>query len=215
MLPGGTWIHFDIEVNPLVDPSKVYLWGLLKPPYDSSSFDYAWSDGSEEEDFRAWENFLKYISQYRTAYENVVLAHYSHYERTFLKTYAKRFSMEGDPIVSWLLGEKSPLFDLCKVIRESFALPTFGYGLKAVCKDKRIVDFQWELGESGSQWSVVRYADYLSAPDHERSRIKDEILSYNRDDVRATRALEVWVRSRAGENSNNNVSAGAQSLTQN
>ena len=73
-------------------------------------------------------------------------------------------------------------------------LPTYGYGLKEVCKDSNLVNFQWEVKESGIQWSVVRYLDFLQASDEgEREEIKAEVLSYNRDDVRATRALEIWL----------------------
>ena len=80
------------------------------------------------------------------------------------------------------------------MVKKSLALPTYGYGLKEVCKHPELVDFQWELKESGSQWSVVRYLDFLAAEDAaNRQAIKAEILAYNRDDVRATRALEVWL----------------------
>jgi len=41
----------------------------------------------------------------------------------------------------------------------------------------------------------VRYFDYLNNPDPaEREAIKQEILTYNRDDVKATRGLEMWLR---------------------
>jgi uncharacterized protein len=79
-------------------------------------------------------------------------------------------------------------------LRQSLALPTYGMGLKAVCKDPRLVDFRWALEESGSQWSVVQYHAFLSATESERQQIRDEILQYNRDDVMATRALELWLR---------------------
>ena len=73
-------------------------------------------------------------------------------------------------------------------------MPTNGYGLKEICKHKDLVNYQWELEESGSQWSVVRFHDFLQLSDGmKREAIKNEILNYNRDDVRATRALEVWL----------------------
>ena len=104
--------------------------------------------------------------------------------------------MEDHPTVAWLLGDDSPMFDLADAVRQSVVLPLTGYGLKAICKHPKLVNFQWELPESGSQWSVVRYIDYLKAREPaDRADIGREIETYNRDDVLATRALEVWLRS--------------------
>jgi len=70
-----------------------------------------------------------------------------------------------------------------------------GYGLKDVCKHPDLVNFQWEQEESGSQWSVVRFHDFLNENDPKvRDEIKTEVVTYNRDDVKATRALEEWLR---------------------
>jgi predicted RecB family nuclease len=196
-IPSGTQVHFDIEANPLSDElgTEVYLWGLLPPPYDSQSFDYTWSDGGMKNDRQTWLDFLALVEVYRSQYQDLVLVHYASYERTNIKLYAERYDMQAHPTVNWLLGDDSPLFDLQRAVRNALVLPLLGYGLKAICKDKRLVNFQWELEESGSQWSVVRYIDYLNVYDPaQRASIKDEILSYNRDDVRATHALEAWAR---------------------
>ena len=50
-LPTGTWIHFDIEDNPLTvaGDKHVYLWGFLEPSYGSSDFRPIWTD-SEDKD---------------------------------------------------------------------------------------------------------------------------------------------------------------------
>lgn len=195
-LPQGTWIHFDVEANPLpVTGNEVYLWGLLEPPYGDDSFQYTWSDGDRAGDYRAWCEFLDKVAAYRERYPDLILAHFANYEVTQIKTYADRYDMQDDVRVQWLLGEDSPLFDMRDVLTRSFVLPLKSYGLKAVCKAKNLVDFQWELSESGSQWSVVRYVDYLNGSAlEERELIKREILTYNRDDVKATRALELWLR---------------------
>lgn len=195
-LPAGNWIHFDVETNPLSElGSEVYLWGLLPPPYGSDDFDYVWSEGGGEQDYQAWQRFLDLIADYRERYPGLVLAHFANFEVTQIKTYAARYQMEQDERVQWLLGDDSPLFDLREVVRKALVLPLRSYGLKAICKSPKLVNFQWELEESGSQWSVVRYIDYLQeSSERERLAIKQEILSYNRDDVRATRALEIWLR---------------------
>ena len=81
VLPGGTWIHFDIEANPLSESGNdhVYLWGFLKPPYDGSDFDYVWTD-SERDDRQGWMDFLAKIEEFKAQWPDMVLAHFSGYE---------------------------------------------------------------------------------------------------------------------------------------
>lgn len=103
--------------------------------------------------------------------------------------------MENHPIVEWLLGDNSPLFDIQKPVKESLVLPISSYGLKQICKHKGLVNFQWQDDESGSQWSVVQFIKFqLEALKDRREQMKKDILGYNFDDVMATRQLEVWLR---------------------
>ena len=50
-LPKGTWVHFDVEDNPLdlSGEKHVYLWGFLKPNYDEESFEYSWTDNMNDD----------------------------------------------------------------------------------------------------------------------------------------------------------------------
>ncbi|MDP1559082.1 MAG: TM0106 family RecB-like putative nuclease [Nitrosomonas sp.] len=198
VLPEGTWVHFDIEDNPLT-PSRerhVYLWGLLAPPYTNEDFDYVWTD-DETQDYRGWISFLEKIEQYRAQHSPLVLAHYSNHEKSTIKKYAERYTMKNHTTVLWLLGDGSPLFDLQKPVLNSLVLPLQGYGLKDICKHKDLVNFQWEDAESGSQWSVVQFNRFLTEENpQEKLRLKMEILGYNRDDVIATRRLEEWLRNK-------------------
>jgi len=195
-LPVGTWIHFDIEVNPLTESGQehVYLWGFLKPPYDGSYFDYVWTD-SDTQDRQGWEAFIAKIEEYRSLYPNLVLAHFSGYEVQKINLYAERYAMQAHPTVAWLLDDDTPLFDLRKVVKNCFVLPLASYGLKYICKHPKLVNFQWDDADSGSQWSVVQFVNYLGTMiPAERERIKRDILTYNFDDVMATRKLEEWLR---------------------
>ena len=198
-LPEGIWIHFDIEDNPLTSTCErhVYLWGLLVPPYFQNSFDYVWTDDATQ-DYQGWLAFLEKIKHYREQYESVKFAHYSNHERATIKKYAERYEMMNHKTVQWLLGlqeEVSPLFDLQKQVLDNLVLPLQGYGLKDICKHPKLVNFRWENEESGSQWSIVQFNQYLSESDPDtRQRLKAEILAYNRDDVTATRRLELWLR---------------------
>lgn len=195
-LPNGTWIHFDVEANPLAESGddNVYLWGLLKPPYNGQAFDYIWAD-SEKQDREGWEAFLTKIAEYRAQYPDLVLAHFSGYEVQKIRAYAERYSMQAHPIVEWLLGDNTPLFDLLETVRDCLVLPVASYGLKYICKHPKLVNFQWDDTDSGSQWSVVQYVNYLGElrPD-DRERLKRNILTYNFDDVVGTRKLEEWLR---------------------
>ncbi len=196
-LPHGTWVHFDIEANPLTQSGEehVYLWGLLKPPYTGrDAYEYIWTD-HEQQGRIGWEAFLATVARYRQIYKNLILAHYHHYEITHIRRYAERYDMQDHPVVQWLLGEDTPLFDLCKLVTECLVLPISSYSLKVICKDKRLVNFQWADADSGSQWSVVQFVNYLSSLiPSDRERIKRDILTYNYDDVVATRKLEEWLR---------------------
>lgn len=195
-LPQGQWIHFDIEDNPLTGNGEkhVYLWGFLVPDYRQDSFEHVWTNHSTE-DKQGWLQFLAQIEQYRQHYPELILAHYSSHERTTIRTYAKRYGMEDNATVVYLLGGESPLFDLQKPVLESLVLPLQGYGLKDICKHRDLVNFQWEDQDSGSQWSVVQFNRFLVETDPKiRTKLKTDILGYNRDDVMATRRLEEWLR---------------------
>ncbi len=195
-LPEGTWIHFDIEDNPLTSTREhhVYLWGFLPPTHTKESFEYIWTD-DETSDYQGWLGFLQKIEEYRSQYASLVLAHYSNHEKATIKKYAARYTMENHSTVIWLLGKDSPLFDMQKPVHDCLVLPLQGYGLKDICKHSNLVNFQWENEESGSQWSVVQFNRLRSeASLPEKQKIKTEILSYNRDDVMATRQLELWLR---------------------
>ncbi len=196
ILPEGTWVHFDIEDNPLTSSRRrhVYLWGLLTPPYSSRDFEYIWTD-DETQDYMGWIHFLEKIEQYRKQYSSLILAHYSNHEKATIRKYAERYDMENHTTVLWLLGDNSPLFDLQKPVQEQLILPLQGYGLKEICKHKDLVNFQWKNKHSGSQWSVVQFNHFLIETDSEKKdQLKTEILDYNRDDVTATWQLEKWLR---------------------
>ncbi len=195
-LPEGTWVHFDIEDNPLTPTRErhVYLWGFLAPPYNKDNFEAIWTD-DETEDYPGWLDFLTKMDGYRAQYAPLVFAHYSNHERSTIKKYAQRYAMQNDATVQWLLGHDSPLFDMQKPVLNNLVLPLQGYGLKDICKHPALVNFQWENEESSAQWSVVQFSRFLDATDaREKQRLKAEILGYNRDDVIATRKLEEWLR---------------------
>ncbi|MDC0124689.1 TM0106 family RecB-like putative nuclease [Gammaproteobacteria bacterium] len=197
-LPQGTWVHFDIEDNALTTniDKHVYLWGFLEPSNGDNKFEYVWTD-REEDDEIGWMAFLDKIEEYRFRYSDLILAHFSQHERTTILAYAKRYSMEENETVKYLLGNDSPFFDMQKPVLESLVLPLQSYGLKDICKHRDLVNFQWEDAGTGGQWSIVQFNRYLKEKDTKvKEQLKKEILGYNHDDVIATFRLEEWLRSR-------------------
>ncbi len=191
-----TWVHFDIEDNPLTpDGNKhVYLWGFLVPDYETHNFEYVWTD-NQDQDFEGWQNFLSLVTSYRSKYANLKLIHFSRHERTTIAQYAERYDMLEDSTVQWLLSKDGPLLDLQIPVKECLVLPLDGYDLKSICKHPKLVNFQWQDDDSGSQWSVVQFNAFLETTDRTmRESLKQAILGYNRDDVMATRKLEEWLR---------------------
>lgn len=197
VMPEGTWIHFDVETNPLTPDGhqQVYLWGFLKPPYRPEDFEHVWTDRLED-DQNGWLAFLEMVENYRAEWPDLKLVHFANFERERIGAYAERYEMESDPTVAWLLDKDAgPLYDIQKAVTDNLILPLPGYGLKKICKHSDLVNFQWEEDDSGSQWSVVQYINFLrSKNQEERKTIKDSILGYNRDDVMATQKLEEWLR---------------------
>jgi predicted RecB family nuclease len=198
-LPDGFYVHFDIETNPLSmrAEDEVYLWGLLVPPYGEDEYRYAWSDGGAADDLAAWREFLQLVAGLYEEHPDLRLVHFSHYEWGKVRLYAERHPDVEPAAAAWLLGDDTPLWDIKTAVDGRLVLPVMGYGLKEICKDERLVNFQWRQAETGGQWSVVRYHDFLSEQDPTaKQAIKDEILGYNLDDVLASRALEEWLRNR-------------------
>jgi uncharacterized protein len=192
----GTSVHFDIETWPFGadGAGTVYLWGFLAPPYRVEDYEYVWSDEADGGDKIGWLAFLDRVESLRARIDDATLIHYTNFELTQIRRYAKRYEMEDNPTVKWLLDDPSSCFDIFVATADSLILPITGYGLKKICKNKDLVNFQWQLEESGSQWSVIRYADYLETDEGpEKEAIKKELLTYNKDDVLGTRAQEVWL----------------------
>ena len=139
---------------------------------------------------------LRYLSRITKSITAFELYDLIQYERTKIKEYAARYGIENDATVARLLDEEDGgLFDLQKPVKDCLVLPVAGYGLKAICKHEKLVDFQWEDDDSGSQWWVVQYVNFLNETDPaQKERIRQSILGYNRDDVIATHKLEKWLK---------------------
>ena len=189
--PPGPIAYFDVESNPwdVGVETMVYLWGLLVNRGDGSEPEY-WgeiADSGPDGDRDAWFAFLEKSRHLIGELGDLPFVHYSAYEQTQMKAYVQRW---GDPegVADQVLAL---LWDMkAEAVSGHLCLPVHSYGLKHV---EQCAGFQRGQTEYGSLWSVGRYnACLLSTDPGERSAIRDELLSYNREDCLAMRHALKW-----------------------
>ncbi len=189
--PPGPVAYFDVESNPwdVGMETMVYLWGLLLDRGDDSEPEY-WggiAESGPDGDRDAWFAFLGKSRDLIAELGDLSFVHYSHYEQTQMKAYIQRW---GDPngVAGQVLGL---LWDMQKkAVSGRLCLPVHSYGLKQV---EKCAGFPRSQAEYGSLWSVGRYNAWLLASDPaERDGIRDELLSYNREDCLAMRHVLAW-----------------------
>ena len=184
-------VMLDLEGLPpqLDELEKIYLWGIKDFRCNPPRYLHADAGFGEEGDRRAWEDFLRVVSDLLEASPDLRFVHYGNYERTKIRLYFDRY---GDPTgtTTRILDR---LFDLHRAVTRSVALPVWGYGLKEV---EKFVGFTRKLSDAGGTWAMCRYIEATETSDLvARGAIMGRILAYNEEDLDATRAVMEWLRS--------------------
>lgn len=170
-------IHFDIESDPTEGID--YLLGLLiKKKSGETEYKCFWADGKKDEE-HIWREFLDFLEEL----DDFVIYHYSYYEREVFRRLSQRYG------ISIALDNKfkNNTIDLHLSLLDAVILPLYFYSLKDVAK---YLGFKWQAEDAGGAESVVWYNDWLETED---KKIKDKIIKYNEDDVRATLFLKEWL----------------------
>lgn len=165
-------IFFDIEGD--TELGVDYLYGLL----EDGEFTAFWADGPDDEQ-RMWERFLAYVD----ALDDAAIYYYAPYEKQSIRRMRKRYGCPDE------LYEKlqSMLVDLFPVVKRCFALPLTSYSIKPVAS---YLGFEWRAQDAGGANSMQWYRSYLDG----QQELKQKILDYNEDDVRATQVLLDWLQ---------------------
>ena len=173
-------IYFDIESDPTVGID--YLWGLLIKSGASASrrteYKYFWADDKEGQK-KLWEDFLGFIQ----SLDDFVIYYYSSYEKQVFDRFAGRFGISRGLEAKF----KDNSIDLHNVLVNSVILPLYFYSLKDVA---RFLGFDWQAEDAGGAESVVWYNNWLKTDD---AQLKDKIIEYNEDDVKATLFIKEWL----------------------
>lgn len=204
--PRVTVTRADVEIDVDMECYQefgAYLWGALE-----------WTDGGERyHPFVTWEPLptddeaRSFAEFWQWLMERRALAHrrgqtfaaycYSRFaEDKWLLESARRFvGRPGIPTVEEIRAfiDSPEWVDMFEAVGHNFIAPG-GRGLKKLAP---MAGFAWRDDEAGGEASMAWYrraVGYDAAPDMgQRTRL----LEYNEDDVRATRALRVWMSARA------------------
>jgi len=186
-------VSYDIE-DFTPDPF-VYLHGLLirqgsavkygDPGFsdkDWGSFEPVFARPAESEQ-DLWQRFLAKIIEFEERGKYFVYVYSSH-EKTTLGHLAKKYG--GSTEVEVFIKR---FVDLMPVAKGSVVFPTERYGLKDLA---RFAGFDWRDEDPGGAQSMAWWAEYQADPLANTS-LRDRILRYNEDDVRASLALRDWL----------------------
>ncbi len=178
----GLEIHFDIESHPMTDTD--YLYGFWIKDGGEGRYLSFLAERPEEEE-KMWKDFLAWLS---TLPPDYTIYHYAAYEAVRLKTLSKRY---GDMDNSFLKHFQTRLVDLKEGAREHVVYPLYFYSLKTICK---FLGFAWTSAVKSGGASIGAYEHWIASQDH---TVLDDIVCYNRDDVRATAHLLAWLHAYA------------------
>lgn len=176
---GHLEIHFDIETDPLRD-NLVYLHGFLlrKPAGDGFAEHYQsiFAETADEEGdaFAAAMQFL-------TSEPDARIYYYSKYERSLFRTLAEKYpTVASRSAVEHLFDPKRATDLLYDVIMPHTEWPTPNLSIKTLA---RSLGFDWRDVDASGAASIAWFNEYVTTGD---PAVKQRILSYNEDDVRAS-----------------------------
>lgn len=186
-------ISYDVEE--FIPGPFVYLHGLLIrertgarfgapdfTPAALGAYQPVCADANDVES-AVWARFLDAVKRIEQLGSYLVYVYSSH-ERTTLKRLAEKYG-GSDELERFV----ARFVDLHEVIRRTMVLPTDSYSLKPVAN---YAGFRWrEETPSGSE-SMAWWNQYCSDP-VAHAALRDRILAYNEDDLRASFAVADWL----------------------
>lgn len=205
-------IEVDVDLESHLDDGA-YLWGTLLTLRDGRPLEAegyrpfaTWSRLPDSDEGRSFAEFWRWLCgiRDRAAGQGRTFRAYCYSrsaENGWMLSTAARFGPEGTRAVVKGVPSvaevrrfiSSPQWvDVHEAVKTQF-VSTSGLGLKVVAP---VAEFGWRDPEAGGEASIGWYRDAQMARGAERDAGRTRILTYNEDDVRATRAVREWIAQR-------------------
>jgi len=179
-----TNIYLDVEGIP--DRDFYYLIGMVVSNGTTSEYEFFWAKDDADE-INMWHAFLNRIC----SFNDFLINHFGSYDARFIERMCKKYDVE-DSIIQRL---RDSTVNVLTIIYNHVYFPTYGNGLKSI--ENYLGFTRSSKVESGLQ-SIVNRAEWDQL--HEE-KIKQELISYNRDDCESLKVVLDTIRMYLDESS--------------
>src|SRR5581483_7980312 len=184
--PGDVFL--DLEADPFVGENGLeYLFGYVTSTERSYQADWALTPEQEK---RAFERFIDFVSSRWQRYGDLHIYHYSPYEPAALKRLMGRYATREDELDRMLRGQ---LFvDLFAIVRQSIRASVESYTLKNL---EPFYGFQrpTSLLEARRALARLQACLELNDPAGLTEEVRSVVQDYNRDDCLSALELRDWL----------------------
>ena len=179
-------MFFDFESDPFVTPNgREYLFGWVH----QSQYDKLWAF-TEEEEKKAFEEFMDRVTSIRNQYPGMHIYHYSSYETGAIKRLMGKHATKEHEVDALLRA--GVFVDLHLVTRHAIRAGIESYSLKDLEKLHDFVRYQ-ELREAGQHRALVELMlESGIRPDSDSQTIAI-VMEYNKEDCMSTLSLRNWL----------------------
>ncbi|MDP3970493.1 MAG: TM0106 family RecB-like putative nuclease [bacterium] len=188
-------IYFDIEGDPLLqveylfgfwvsgDKEKKYAKiGNVRTYADTDNYYLYFLAPKPEDEELMWNELHKWIKLLPK--DKYLVYHFADYERTKTNHLSEMYGSSSN--VDKFLDS---LIDLYKVVQKSVVFPLYFYSIKDIAKSP-FLNYKWRHPKAGGAQSIFWYEKWLETQD---TKVLNDIISYNEDDVIATEYLHNWL----------------------
>jgi predicted RecB family nuclease len=181
-------VFYDIEGDPFYEAARglEYLHGVIA----DGEFRAFWAK-SRDEEWRAFEQLVDFLSERLARYPGMHVYHYAHYEIGVLRRLAGEYGTREEEVDELLRREV--FVDLYRVVAQSLRISHPRYGLKQV--ETFFMPPRTEDVSAGDDSNLV-FEQWLDTGD---DSLLEAIERYNEFDCRATERLRDWLLERRAE----------------